>query len=366
MRILNKFSELKYFDLFSGIGGFRLGADRYFKEKKVPGRCVGYCEMNKYAVKTYQSNFHTQNEIFVPNVEDLTLLNSEKNIKMEQAADEKRLNQIRNLLPSFDILFAGFPCQPFSIFGNKQGFNDLRGNLFFHILAILNAIRPSFLMLENVKGLRSIGNGSVLKTIIEMLQKNYNVYHWILNSADYSIPQIRRRIFIVGVDKKLNYFNDLTVPPRKIALKQSTYPTAWHLLERKTLKKYYLSEKIKKTILSNGTGRFFYISKINQLIARPLCKTMHKMHRASQDNYYSDDFINGTFDEKSWKVNLSKSGSDQIRRITPLEAFRLQGFPDSFLKKSKMSGLSDSQLYMQAGNAVSVQVVRAVLEHLLG
>ena len=91
---------------------------------------------------------------------------------------------------------------------------------------------------------------------------------------------------------------------------------------------------------------------------------MHKMHRASQDNYYSDDFIHGTFDEKTWTVKLEKNRIYKIRRITPLEAFRLQGFPDMFERNAKNAGLSDTRLYMQAGNAVTVPVVREVLRYI--
>ena len=219
-------------------------------------------------------------------------------------------------------------------------------------------------MLENVRGLRTIKNGLILKVILENLSKDYTVFHWLLNSADYGVPQIRRRVFIVGIDKNVSFFRDFTSPPRKIPLKTAIYPTAWHLLERKVDEKYYLSERIKKTILSNGTGGYFYLSKINQLIARPLCRTMHKMHRASQDNYYSDDFIHGTFDEETWTVRPAKNGSDRIRRITPLEAFRLQGFSDTFGRKSKDAGMSDTRLYMQTGNAVTVPVVKEILRYI--
>jgi len=364
MSILRRFSELTFLDLFSGIGGFRVAAEDYFQEVGFPAHCIGFCEKDKFAVRTYESNFNTQNEIYISKVEEVTLIDDEKIIKMDQSTDQKRLGQIRDRLPPFDILFAGFPCQPFSTMGNKQGFDDLRGNLFFHILAILNAIRPSFFVLENVRGLKAIRNGSILKVILGELKKNYTVFQWLPNSADYGVPQVRRRIFIVGVDKNLFYAKDLTTAPKKVPIRTSRYPTTWHLLERKVDEKYYLSEKIKKTILSNGTGGYFYLSKINQLIARPLCRTMHKMHRASQDNYYSDDFTFGTFDEKTWTVRLAKNGSDRIRRITPLEAFRLQGFSDTFERNAKSAGMSDTRLYMQTGNAVTVPVVKEVLRYI--
>jgi len=233
MGLLKKFSELTFFDLFSGIGGFRVAAEEYFDEIGFPARCVGFCEKDKFAVKTYESNFNTQNEIYISNIEEATLLRDEKIIRMAQSADQRRIAKIQEKMPAFDILFAGFPCQPFSTMGNKKGFDDLRGNLFFHILAILDAIRPPFLILENVRGLRTIKNGSILKTILENLKKDYNVFHWLLNSADYGVPQVRRRIFIVGIDKKMSSFRDLTSPPCKIPLRTTKYPTAWHLLDKK-------------------------------------------------------------------------------------------------------------------------------------
>jgi len=364
MSILRRFRELTFLDLLSGIGGFRVATEEYFQEVGFPARCIGFCEKDKFTVRTYESNFDTSNEIYISNIEEVTLIDNEKIIKMDQSTDQKRLAQIRNRLPPFDILFAGFPCQPFSTMGNKQGFDDLRGNLFFHILAILDAIGPSFFVLENVRGLRAIRNGSILKVILEELKKNYTVFHWLLNSADYGVPQVRRRIFIVGVDKKLSYSKDLAAAPKKVPIETSRHPTTWHLLEREVDEKYYLSEKMKKTILSNGTGGYFYLSKINQMIARPLCRTMHKMHRASQDNYYSDDFICGTFNKKTRTVKLAKSGSNKVRRITPLEAFRLQGFSDEFEANAEKAGLSDTRLYMQAGNAVTSHVVKEVLRYI--
>jgi len=365
MSVLKEFSELTFFDLFSGVGGFRVAAEEYFRKLGFPVRCVGFCEKDRFAMKTYRSNFNTQNDAYFSEVEKVTLFNHEKILEIGQSADPKRMKQIRDRLPRFEVLFAGFPCQSFSTLGNKLGFDDLRGNLFFHILAILNAVQPPFLVLENVRGLRTIKNGSVLKLILGELQKDYVVFHWLVNSANYGVPQIRRRIFIVGIRRNVHFWKDLTLAPKEVALKTSKYPTAWHLLERKVDEKYYLSDKLKKTILSNGTGGYSYISRINQLIARPLCYTMHKMHRASQDNYYSDDFIHGTFDEKTWTVKFAQNGHghDRIRRITPLEAFRLQGFPETFVTHAKGAGVSDTRLYMQAGNAVTVPVVKEVLRY---
>ena len=138
------------------------------------------------------------------------------------------------------------------------------------------------------------------------------------------------------------------------------------LLTTKVDKKYYLSERIKKTILSEGTGGYKYKADYNLLTSRPLTFTMHKMHRASQDNYYSDSFINGKYDDNYKSVIESKEGKNNIRRITPKEALLLQGFNKRFIDKALKSGLSDTRLYMLAGNSVPTKLVKAVSKHLIG
>ena len=178
-----------------------------------------------------------------------------------------------------------------------------------------------------------------MRSILENL--GYHVAIWLLNASDYGLPQTRRRVFIVG-SKTNSQLNDED-PPKKINRRQ--FKTTWHLLEKDVDKKYYLSEKIKKTILSEGTGGYKYKADYNLLTSRPLTFTMHKMHRASQDNYYSDDFINGDYDDTSKSVKHSKHNKNNIRRITPREALLLQGFSKTFVNKALKSGLSDTRLY---------------------
>ena len=136
------------------------------------------------------------------------------------------------------------------------------------------------------------------------------------------------------------------------------------MLDKEVDKKYYLSEKIKKTILSEGTGGYKYKPDYNLLVSRPLTFTMHKMHRASQDNYYSDSFINGFYDNKSKLVVELQNGKNKIRRITPKEAFMLQGFDKNFINKALKAGLSDTRMYMLAGNSVPTKMVSAVAKQL--
>ncbi|MBI2572225.1 DNA (cytosine-5-)-methyltransferase [Candidatus Woesearchaeota archaeon] len=341
----NDGAELTYLDLFSGIGGFRLAMSRASKSIGIKSRCVGYSEIDKYALTTYRSNFDTDDEI---DIGDVTRLNS--------------VAEIRKSLPNFDILFAGFPCQPFSLMGMKKGFEDTRGTLFFHIAEILAIKKPPFFILENVRGLQTHDGGKTLQRIISVLSNElgYMTEVKIMNSVNFGVPQIRRRLYILGSkNKKVLTELDLNSISWK---RKPKYQTTWHLLEKKTDEKYYLSERILKTILAHGSGNYYSKSEINRLVARPLTASMHKMHRANQDNYYSDDFIQGVFkDGDVSKVSINKKG---VRKITPLEAFRLQGFDDFFVKNAAANGVSDTQLYRQAGNAITVNVAQSVLENL--
>ena len=189
----------------------------------------------------------------------------------------------------------------------------------------------------------------------------YCVAIWLLNASDYGLPQTRRRVFIVG-SKTNRSLRDQIKPP---IVNYRKYKTVWHLLEKNVDKKYYLSERIKKTILSEGTGGYKYKADYNLLTSRPLTFTMHKMHRASQDNYYSNSFINGEYNKVSNSVIEVNQGKDEIRRITPREALLLQGFNQNFVKRVMKVGLSDTRMYMLAGNSVPTKMVTSVTNHLL-
>jgi DNA (cytosine-5)-methyltransferase 1 len=337
--------DLKYLDLFSGIGGFRLAMERASTNSNISSRCLGYSEIDKYALLTYRSNFNTTEEV---DLGDITQFDSEPDIK--------------NNIPSFDILFAGFPCQPFSLMGMKKGFEDTRGTLFFNIAKILAVKKPPFFILENVRGLKTHNDGKTLERILSILSNElgYSVEIKVMNSSDFGVPQVRRRLYILGSRNK-TVLSELDLPNISWR-KKPKYKTTWHLLEKETDDKYYLSEKLLKTILAHGSGKYYSKSEINQLIARPLTASMHKMHRANQDNYYSNDFIQGEFKDRDI-LNVPHK-KREIRKITPTEAFRLQGFSDSFVKNAKANGVSDTQLYRQAGNAITVNVAQSILESL--
>jgi len=342
-----KKNTIKYLELFAGVGGFRTAIERAAKSTGALAECVGFSEIDSNAIKTYKANYDIKEKEI--EIGDVTSLDSEAKIKK---------------LPNFDVLLAGFPCQPFSLMGEKGGFADSRGTLFFHIANILAIKKPEFFILENVRGLKTHDGGKTFERIMEILTKDlgYSVRPELLNSMDFGVPQVRRRLFFIGVKNKktFKHINEIDFSKN---VKKNRFKTVWHLLERNVDDKYYLSERLIKTILAHGSGNYYSKSEINRIVARPLTASMHKMHRANQDNYYSDDFINGEFDGE--KVLLAKKDKKRIRKITPLEAFRLQGFDDFFVKNARKVGVSDTQLFRQAGNAITVNVAENILKSIL-
>lgn len=302
-------SKFKVVSLFSGAGGLDLGFH------KAGFDIIWANDFDKYAVQTYKRNF--KNKIILDDINNIDF----------------------SIIPSADVVIGGFPCQPFSMMGSELGFEDTRGTVFFTVATIINKMidrgeKPKVVVLENVRRLLTHDGGNTFKVIKHVLehQLEYKVFYKVLNSSDYGVPQTRNRIFIVGFDDKGVNFNF----PQKLELKQ----TMQDLLEKNVDEKYFLSDRLLKTILSNGTGNYKAKSEIDLKIARPLCSTMHKMHRACQDNYVTD---NG-----------------KVRRLTPREAARLQGFPDDFVIP-----VSDTQAYRQFGNAVTVNVAENVAKSIL-
>ncbi|HCL4546934.1 DNA (cytosine-5-)-methyltransferase [Clostridium botulinum] len=293
--------------LFSGIGGLDIGfLDAGYN-------IIWANDFDRYAVQTYRANLG-----------DNIVLGDINEIPLED-------------IPQHDVLIGGFPCQPFSMMGEMRGFEDTRGTLFFRIVEIIrNQIerghRPRAIILENVRSLRTHDNGNTFATIKRILEEDlgYKVYDKILNSVEYGVPQKRNRTYIVCfANHDVNYNYPSPEPLNGLTLQD--------LLERNVNDKYFLSERILPTILSNGTGGYIGRSEIDLQIARPLCATMAKMHRACQDNY------------------VTQNG--RVRRLTPRECARLQGFAEEFVIP-----VSDSQAYKQFGNAVTVNVSRAVAE----
>lgn len=298
---------MKVASLFCGCGGLDMGF------AKAGYDIVWSNDFDKYAVQTYNLNF-------------------------KHAAVCRDINEINlDEIPEHDVLIGGFPCQPFSMMGKEKGFDDQRGTLFFRVVEIIENQRerghqPKILVLENVRNLMAHNKGKTFATIKFELEKlGYTVFSAKLNSNDYGVPQTRNRVFLVCFLDEVDY--QFPVPQKNSLVLQD-------ILESNVDDKYFLSETILKTILSNGSGKYYAKSEIDLPIARPLTATMGKMHRACQDNYVTQD--------------------KGIRRLTPRECARLQGFSDDFKIE-----VSDAQAYKQFGNAVTVNVSYAIAKSIL-
>nr|WP_314502881.1 DNA (cytosine-5-)-methyltransferase [uncultured Lachnoanaerobaculum sp.] len=303
-------SKYKVISLFSGAGGLDLGFHQAGFD------IIWANDFDKFAVETYRENF--ENNIILEDINNIDF----------------------NTIPNADVVIGGFPCQPFSMMGSELGFEDIRGTVFFTVTNLIKAMiekrnKPKVVVLENVRRLLTHDKGKTFKVIKHILENElgYKVFYKVLNSADFGVPQTRNRVFIVCFDnKEIDY---------EFPKEMNLTLTMQDLLEEDVDDKYFLSEKLLKTILSDGSGNYKAKSEIDLKIARPLCSTMHKMHRACQDNYVTD--------------------KGKVRKLTPREAARLQGFPDEFVIP-----VSDTQAYRQFGNAVTVNVARSVAKSILG
>lgn len=348
---------MKHIELFAGIGGFRMAMENLQSDMGLKFDCLGFSEIDANASKTYKANFDCSDEV---EMGDIVAFNS----------DMSRYDSL-----NFDLLTGGFPCQAFSMMGKQKGFEDNRGTMFFQIEKILKAKMPRFVLLENVKNLLSHDKGNTFKEIRSRLEAlGYNVYFDVFNTMDFNLAQKRSRVIIFATT--LNLPNDFiftaevikeifhgSIGKFKSLLIQSS---VLDVLQKEVPAKYYLSERIKPTLLADGSKNFVSKSEINQIIARPLTATMHKMHRACQDNYYSDGFIHsddpiGYLNQTFTKEELARQ---PIRKLTPHEAFALQGFRPQFVDNAQDVKVCDGSLYKQAGNAVSVNVIYAVLYYL--
>ena len=347
---------MRHLELFSGVGGFRQALDLLSLDFGLKNKSIGFSEIDNNAVKTYKANFNTSREI---EMGDIVSFVSNKD-KLES-------------LPDFDIITGGFPCQSFSMMGKQKGFKDVRGNVFFQIIDIIKEKKPKFILLENVRNLKTHDKGKTFDTVLKFLKEaGYpNIYHDIFNTEDFGLAQRRNRVYIFAAKKPLpkNFvFNSQIIKKVFQDIKNKTsllqQKNVLDVLDKKVDAKFFLSEVLKPTILSNGTKNFRSKSDINQMIARPLTATMVKMHRACQDNYFSQDFILDANEYNKRAYNKEELAKKQIRRITPKEAFLFQGFNKKFIKNAESTGVSNHQLYRQAGNAVSVNVVYAVFYYL--
>lgn len=346
---------MRHLELFAGIGGFRMAMDFLQHDNVMKFEHVGFSEIDKNAIASYKANYDTTGEVEMGDIVEFTKCRS--NIES---------------LPDFDLLTGGFPCQSFSMMGKQKGFEDERGQMFFRIMDIVRIKRPHYILLENVKNLYTHNRGRTFKEIVaELNEVGYHVVYDIFNTVDFKLPQTRNRVLIFATLCDTDFvFNSQGVKAcfnqhnSKMSIRQEG--TVIGILSKDVPDKYMLSERIKPTILADGSANFKSNSEINQLIARPLTASMHKMHRACQDNYYSLDFI-----KSDGAVNPTATMTKEelaripIRKLTPQEAMMLQGFPADFAEKASTAGVSDGALYKQAGNAVSVNTIYAVLYYLI-
>lgn len=300
--------KIRYVDLFCGIGGFRIAANYSFAKNGIDSHCVFSSDIDEYCKISYKENF------------------GEKPFGDITKIDEKEI-------PDHDILFAGFPCQPFSIIGKGKGFQDTRGTLFFEIARILKEKKPSAFILENVKRLVGHKGGYTMKRIIETLRNDlgYYVDYKVLNALDYGLPQKRERVIIIGFRKQILY---------KWPTKQHNRKPLSEILEKNVDKKYYAStyirNKRKKRHIPTTIPSIWHENMAGNISSYPYSCAL----RANASYNYL--LVNGE------------------RRLTPREMLRLQGFPDWY----KIS-VPDSQVRKQAGNAVPVNLVEAVLDNLV-
>jgi len=299
-------NNFTFIDLFAGIGGIRIGFE------DAGGECIFSSEWNEQARKTYQANFKE-----IPNG-DITKIEPEE-------------------IPNFDILLAGFPCQPFSQAGLKKGFDDTRGTLFFDVARIVKHHRPSVVFLENVRNLRSHDKGNTLKVIIKTLEDlGYTVFHELYNAKNFGVPQNRVRIYIIAFRDKVSF--EFPKEPNMLT-------KLGDILEENIDSKYTISDKLwaghqrrKREHKEKGNGFGYSLFNENSEYTSTISA-----------RYYKDGS----------EILIEQKGKNP-RKLTPKEASRLQGFPEEFIIP-----VSDNQAYQQFGNSVAVPVIKVLAKQII-
>ena len=384
---------MKFIDLFAGIGGFRLGMESAGHE------CVAFCEIDKFARASYKAIHNTEGEI---ELHDIT-----------QVTDD----EIRNI-GHVDAICGGFPCQAFSIAGRRRGFEDTRGTLFFEIARFASILKPKYLFLENVKGLLNHDKGDTFETILSALDElGYDVEWQVLNSKDFGVPQNRERVFIIGhlrgergrkvfpiggKDEKssaerlgINILGNTKNPngtaqgTRDIVNDPEGIVGTLTATDYKGPKQVAIPNEIKKYgVLQpnfNQSGVVYETDGIS-----PTIRTMQggglepkiRVREATKQGYAEasvGDSVNLSHPNSKTRrgrvgeliANTLVTGDRQgvvtsnfrIRKLTPRECWRLQGFPDWAFDKAQEVN-SNSQLYKQAGNSVTVNVIKEIARYL--
>jgi DNA (cytosine-5)-methyltransferase 1 len=301
-----KLAKFDFIDLFAGIGGMRLAFE------SVGGSCVFSSEWDKDSQKTYAANFGE-----VPHG-DITEI---------EASD----------IPNFDVLLAGFPCQPFSSIGQRQGFlHATQGTLFYDVLRIIEEKRPASFLLENVVGLVNHDKGNTFSTIVNALEaEGYELFYQVLDSADFGVPQNRKRIYIVGFDKK-RFTGQIKFDfPEPLETDVYIGQFVESGITDRSISKHLQGSYLYKL----DDGRPQIIDKKSKIKVKTLVASYHKIQR-----------LTGTF---------VADGPTGVRLLTDNECKAIMGFPKSFVIP-----VSRTQMYRQMGNSVAVPVVKAVAEQI--
>ncbi|WP_105157337.1 DNA cytosine methyltransferase [Streptococcus suis] len=338
---------MKFLDLFAGIGGFRLGMERAGHE------CVGFCEIDQFARKSYKAIHDTEGEF---DFHDITRVTDES---------------VRGI-GRVDVICGGFPCQAFSIAGKRAGFEDTRGTLFFEIARFASILRPKYLFLENVTGLLNHDNGNTFETILGALDElGYDAEWQVFNSKNFGVPQNRERVFIIG---HLRGAGGRAIFPFGRGDKeigslqgQSTNTITARYGEAQGSGSYIIEGQQPK-IIQRGHG-------YNQGGEHDTAPTLTSNSWQENNHVKVYDFYNrktkdevGTLTASGHQGN-TKAGTFgildgiRIRKLTPRECWRLQGFPDWAFDRAQAVN-SNSQLYKQAGNSVTVNVIEAIARKL--
>ena len=312
--------SIKFLDMFAGIGGFRSGLEA------IGGfECVGYCEIDKYAKQAYEAMYDTGGELYF----------------------DDAIKIVPEQLPDFDLLVGGFPCQSFSIAGARKGFDDTRGTLFFEIARIAAVKKPKYLFLENVPGLLNHDSGKTFETIIHTLDElGYDVCWQVLNIKNFGL--------LIKAKTKDGY---------QVAYPGDSIDTAF---SGQNSRRGRVGNQVAHTLTTSATQAYYFIDLTPDPKLTEIARCITARHDSGISNRkaeHSGVFIENSDDEKFAVAFVESNGEvhiGRIRKLTPRECWKLQGFTDDQFDKAKATGLSDSRLYKMAGNAVTVNVISAI------
>lgn len=352
-------NKLRVASLFSGIGGFELGMDL----SKLDYEIVFSSEIDRFARQSYEANYTDHNLV----------------------GDIKSIDE--NDVPDHDILIGGFPCQAFSIAGTRNGFEDIRGTLFFDIARILKEKKPKFVLLENVKNLVSHDKSTTINVILQTLQElGYTVDFTIINSKEAGLPQNRDRTYILGIlnfetEKYVTDFRSKKINNLKSELNLFGYKSFNFFNDLKfTSSNQFIEDIIESEV---NIKYYFNSNEVEQFLStledKKITKNKHKIMKLfdipknvindneRQRRVYSIKGLSPTVLARSdsTKILINHEGELKIRKFTPIENLRAQGFIEDFINNIVDTNVSDTQLYKQSGNAVSPPVVTGIINHLV-